>query len=556
MTYISGKWRRGAAMILLSTLLISVFTTIALIPVFSSLAVHLRILDIPNERKVHSRPIPRSGGLAMALGALIPIVLWLPFDNSLKAIVLGTAIVVLFGFIDDALGLSYVWKFAAQIAAAIIVTCYGDVWIHDFGALLPGGLHLSGWIGIPLTVIVIVGATNAINLSDGLDGLAGGTSIMSFICIAYLAYLGGESVVVFLSIAMIGAIFGFLRFNTYPATLFMGDAGSQFLGFWAVSLALKITQADHGFNRLLPLMLLGMPILDTISVMLGRIANGKSPFVADKNHLHHRFMKLGLSHSETVFLMYSLQACLVISAYLMRASSEWFVMASCLCFGATVLLALAEAQKTGWLVKRHPLLEALTHSIKNRYVIIKTSFKVCESGLALLLVLTVVLPIDVPVYVSALSSVLAGLIVLTWFMRKQWIGAALRLGFYFFVPYAVYLSEMDAVAQLGTRLTEVYNLSFAVLVVFIFLTLKFTRRSKGFKTTPMDFIVLFVALIVPNLPGGPVKSYHMSLIAAKIIVFFFGYEVVLGELRGDYRNVALAFVSVLAIVSLRGFFPF
>lgn len=543
-------------MIFLSTLLISVFTTIALIPVFSSLAVHLRILDIPNERKVHSHPIPRSGGLAMALGAIIPVVLWLPFDVSLKAVVIGMAIVVFFGLLDDSIGLPYWWKFAAQILAALVVTCYGGVWIRDLGALLPGGLHLPGFVGIPLTVIVIVGATNAINLSDGLDGLAGGISIMSFICIGYLAYLGGDFAVVLLSVAVIGAIFGFLRFNTHPATLFMGDAGSQFLGFWAITLSLKITQENHGFNKLLPMMLLGMPILDTLSVMLGRIATGKSPFKADKNHLHHRFMKLGLSHSETVLLIYAFQACMVTSAYLMRSKTEWLVLAAGLLFGAVVLVGLAEAQKTGWFLKQHTFLENLTESIKNRYLIIKISFKVCEAGLALLLLLTAVLPIEVPVYVSIISSVFIGLIVFTWFTRSKWIGGALRLGFYFFIPYAVYLSEMDAASQLGARLTEVYNLSFAVLVVFIILTLRFTRRKKGFKATPMDFIVLFIALIVPNLPGCPVKGHHMSLIAAKIIVFFFGYEILMGELRGDYRNVALAFTAVLAVVSLRGFLFF
>ena len=132
----------------------------------------------------------------------------------------------------------------------------------------------------------------------------------------------------------------------------------------------------------------------------------------------------------------------------------------------------------------------------------------------------------------------------------------LKAWFLLFIPYAVYLSEMDAASQLGSRLANVYNLSFAVLVMFIILTLKFTRRQKGFKTSPMDFIVLFIALIVPNLPGGPVKSPHMSLIAAKVIVFFFGYEVLMGELRGDYRYVALGFVCVLAIVSFRGFFSF
>jgi UDP-GlcNAc:undecaprenyl-phosphate GlcNAc-1-phosphate transferase len=445
------------------------------------------------------------------------------------------------------------WKFAAQIAAALVVICYGGVCIRDLGDLLPEGMHLPGWIAIPLTVIVIVGATNAINLSDGLDGLAGGISIMSFICIAFLAYLGGDLMVALLSTAMIGAIFGFLRFNTYPATLFMGDAGSQFLGFCAVSLSLRITQADHGFNRFVPMMLLGMPILDTLSVMLGRIASGRSPFKADKTHLHHRFMKLGFSHSETVFLIYALQACLVTSAYLTRSGPEWLVLASSLCFGATVLLGLSEAKRAGWLVKRHPVLESLTESIKNRYVIIRTSFKVGEIGLTLLLVFTAVLPIEVPVYVSAIAAGFGGLIVLTWCMRKEWIGAALRLGYYLFVPYAVYLGEMDAASQLGAGLADAYNLSFAVLVVFIILTLKFTRRKKGFKTTPLDFIVLFVALIVPNLPGGPLKSHHMSLIAAKIIVFFFGYEVIMGELRAEYRNVTLAFLFVLALVSLRGF---
>jgi len=540
-------------MIFISTLLISVFTTIALIPVLSSLAVHLHILDIPDERKVHSRPIPRSGGLAMALGVLIPIFLWLPFDTSLKAILAGAAIVVLVGFLDDSKGLSYLWKFAAQTAAALVVTCYGGVWISDLGALLPQGVNLPGWIGIPLTVIAIVGATNAINFSDGLDGLAGGISIMSFMCIAYLAYLADDLTVVLLSLAVIGAIFGFLRFNTYPATLFMGDAGSQFLGFWAVSLSLKITQANNGFNRLLPLMLLGIPILDTLSVILGRIASGKSPFMPDKKHLHHRFMKLGLSHSETVLLVYALQACIITSAYLMRSGTEWLALASCLGFGTAVLLGLAEAERTGWLYKRHSSLEKLSRSIKNRYLIIKSSFKSLEAGITLLLGVTAFLPVEVPVYVSALSIGLALLVIATWFTKKKWMGGALRLGFYFFVPFAVYLSEMDAPSQLGKTLTDLYNLSFAVLVFFIILTLRFTRRKKGFKTTPMDFIVLFIALIVPNLPGGPIRSPHMSLIAAKIIVFFFGCEVLMGELRGDYGNVAFAFVFILSIVSLRGF---
>jgi UDP-GlcNAc:undecaprenyl-phosphate GlcNAc-1-phosphate transferase len=222
--------------------------------------------------------------------------------------------------------LGFKTKFAGQFAAALIIIIYGGVKIKSLGMLLPDGVLLPDWLAMPLTFIVIVGITNAINLSDGLDGLAGGISLLSFLCIGYLAYSAGYLGIALLSAATVGAIFGFLRFNTYPATVFMGDAGSQLLGFMAITFSLKLTQGNAPLSPLLPLLLLGFPVLDTITVMFERVTNGKSPFVADKNHLHHKFMRLGLFHTEAVLSIYVLQAFLVTSAFVFRSRSEWFLL--------------------------------------------------------------------------------------------------------------------------------------------------------------------------------------------------------------------------------------
>ena len=160
-------------MIYLSTLIISMFTTIVLIPIFMGLAVKLKALDVPNERKVHQIPTPKSGGISMALGAMVPILLWMPKNDFTLALLIGAWIIVLFGMIDDFMDMDYRIKFCGQLVAALIVVLYGGLKIKSMGALLLPGFELPDLVSIPLTIFVIVGVTNAINLSDGLDGLAG-----------------------------------------------------------------------------------------------------------------------------------------------------------------------------------------------------------------------------------------------------------------------------------------------------------------------------------------------------------------------------------------------
>ena len=543
-------------MIFLSTLLISMFITMALIPVTRRLAVALHGMDIPDERKVHPYPMPKSGGIAMAIGVIVPILLWARGDEFVRSVLIGAGIVVVFGLIDDFRGIRYEVKFAGQIAAALIVILYGGIKIKSLGTLLPDDMLLPDWFAIPLTLLVIVGVTNAINLADGLDGLAGGICLLSFACIGYLAYRGGNMTLVLLSVATTGVIFGFLRFNTYPATLFMGDAGSQLLGFLAGALSLSLTQGNTPLSPLLPLILLGFPVLDTLTVMFERISQGRPVFVADKNHFHHKLIRLGLFHTEAVFLIYIIQALLVTAAFVFRFYSEWFLLTFYLAFSGLILSGFLIAERTGWKAQRYDLVDKVIKGklrvLKDKNILIRVSFRTMEIGILLLLLFTCLLPASIPQYLSLFSTALLVLIVLLWVFKREWLGGGVRLALYLLIPFIVYLSETDMAGWMNPHAELIYNLSFGGLVIFVTLTLKFTRRKKGFKINPMDFLILFIALVIPNLPEEHFQSYHMGLVAAKMIVLFFSYEVLIGELRGNLRRLVLATVVVLAVLGVRG----
>ncbi len=203
--------------------------SLVLVPPLINLAHRYHFIDAPDLRKVHTTPIPRIGGLAMVAGTVLPLLVWLPFDNQLVAYLCGVGVIALFGLWDDRANLDYRLKFAGQFIAAAIPVFLGGLVIRE----IPFGPFngLPDVIAYPLTIVFLVGITNAVNLTDGLDGLAGGTALLSLIVIALLAYLADGTQLLAITLAVSGAIFGFLRYNTHPASIFMGDTGSQFLGY-------------------------------------------------------------------------------------------------------------------------------------------------------------------------------------------------------------------------------------------------------------------------------------------------------------------------------------
>jgi UDP-GlcNAc:undecaprenyl-phosphate GlcNAc-1-phosphate transferase len=533
------------------------FITIILIPCFKGYAVRMNAVDIPDKRKIHKTTMPKTGGLAMATGALVPILFWSGMDRFIQSVLAGASIIVIFGFLDDIKNLGYKTKFAGQIVASLIVILYGGVKIQYLGTLLPDGSLLPDLFSIPLTLIFIVGITNAINLSDGLDGLAGGISILTSIGIGCLAYLSNNSTILLVAVAVTGAIFGFLRFNTFPAVIFMGDAGSQALGFMAAVLSISITQSNPPFCAVLPLLLTGFPVLDTLTVMTERIIAHKPPFMADKRHFHHRLLDLGFSHTEAVLLIYIFQALLITAAVLLRFFSEWFILIIYLIFSGTIIYFFLTTKKAGtrparlsWFDKN---IKARLKILEEKKVIIKISFKIIYYGIPLLLLATAFIPVNIPIYFSIFSLMACLLILASIFFKKKSLCNILRFCLYLSIPFLIFASESTPAPWINSNITQIYNLSFGFLVFFVIITLKFTKRQHGFKTTPMDFLILFVALVVTNLPVAYFDNNHLGLITAKIIVFLFSYEIIVGELRGDAGELGAITAGTLMIIFIKGF---
>ena len=537
-------------MIFLSTLLLAVLITIAMTPVLSVLAIHYKLaVDQPGERKVHTLPVPRIGGIAMCMGVFVPLLYWLRTDGFAAAYLAGATVLVAFGVLDDILDISPKVKFAGQIVAALIVIETGGVEISSLGLLAPDGFVLPHFISLPLTLLAIVGATNAINLSDGLDGLAGGICLLIFAAVGYLSYLEGNEVIGLIALALSGVLFGFLRFNTHPASIFMGDAGSQFLGFSAAILSIHLTQNTPTLSQVLPLVLLGFPILDTLTVMTSRIARGMSPFSADKNHFHHHLMRLGLHHPESVLVIYVFQTFLILSALLFRHHSDWLLLIGYLVFSTVILLLFDRARRNNWKARRFHLLDTrITGRIrllKREGTVIKRTFPIFVYGVPALFLATCFLADDAPPYLVIAAALFIVIIGSVWLWAKEWLALALRATIYLFVPFAVYFSETASRSWIG------FNMLFGIFSVLILVISKFSRRTAGFKSSPMDFLIIILAVAVPNLPDGHFHEYRPGLVAAKIIMLYFSFEVLLAELRGRYTFIAGTIVLALLVLASR-----
>jgi UDP-GlcNAc:undecaprenyl-phosphate GlcNAc-1-phosphate transferase len=288
--------------------LIPFFITLFLLPRFASIAAELGLVDHPNRRKMHAVARPLVGGLGMSLGVAFGCLLFLPLTN-MRGYYAGAILLVVIGFFDDFREVHHRMKFVAEVLSALLVIYFSNISLHTFGDLLHIRTINFPALAVPMTVIGFVGVINAINMIDGVDGLAGGISLIAFISFACLAYLDNHRDLMLLSIAHSGVLVAFMRYNWYPSRLFMGDAGSLFLGFSATFLSIAVTQEPHSSVRpVAPLLVLAVPIVDTWTVMAKRLIKGKSPFYPDRTHLHHVLLKFGFSKQQTVTIILCMSA--------------------------------------------------------------------------------------------------------------------------------------------------------------------------------------------------------------------------------------------------------
>ncbi len=292
--------------------------TLGLTPAAKSLAYKIGAIDVPKDkRRVHKRPTPRLGGLAIYYGFLVSILLFSDIDRQMIAIIAGSLLIVGVGIIDDVKQLRAGIKLVVQIAAALIVAL-GGVRIAALSmpsVIVPGGIISLGVLSIPVTVLWIVGVTNAVNLIDGLDGLAAGICSIATFSLFFIAILAGETSVAVLAAALAGSCMGFLPYNFNPAKIFMGDTGSTFLGYMLSIICIQgLFKGYVIISFIVPFLILGLPIFDTTYAILRRIKNKKPIMSPDRGHLHHRLIDMGLSQKQTVAILYVIAMILGLSA--------------------------------------------------------------------------------------------------------------------------------------------------------------------------------------------------------------------------------------------------
>lgn len=281
----------------------ALFVTFLVLPRLAKIAAKLGLIDHPGGRKAHSAPRPLVGGIGIMIGISISLLLFVPLQN-LRGYYAGLLVLAIVGFLDDFTELYHIWKFAAQILAALFMVYFSNTILSYFGDLLAFGRISFDRAAILLTIFSVVGVINAINMSDGIDGLAGALSFTAFSSFALLAFLNDQRELMLLSAAFCGALVAFLRFNWYPSRLFMGDAGSMTLGFTITFLSIALTQKTNSrIPPVVPLLIVAVPIVDTLTVMTKRMLKGGSPFQPDRTHLHHIFLSFGLTEQQTAIVI-------------------------------------------------------------------------------------------------------------------------------------------------------------------------------------------------------------------------------------------------------------
>ncbi|MDD3347541.1 MraY family glycosyltransferase [Oscillibacter sp.] len=328
-------------------LLVALVISFLMTPVVKTFAYKVGAIDVPKDaRRMHKVPIPRLGGLAIFIGFMVSILLFINIRGNvqMQSILLGAVVIVVLGVVDDIMALPAMFKFVVQILAALIPATHG-VTILAFSNpnIFSENLYwVLGGLSVPFTVLWIVAITNSVNLIDGLDGLANGVSAISATTMLVIALMASETQVAIVMAALVGACVGFMPYNLNPAKMFMGDTGATFLGFILATMSIQgLFKYYAVISFVVPFLILGLPIFDTAFAFIRRIAHGQSPMHADRSHIHHRLIDMGLSQKQAVATLYVISAILGLSAVVLTTGGEQKAM---LFFAALCIVAIVTAR--------------------------------------------------------------------------------------------------------------------------------------------------------------------------------------------------------------------
>ena len=332
--------------ILLVTLTCFLFVYL-MVPIVKKIAEHIGALDIPNVRKVHKVPIPRLGGLAIFLGFLFGYIVFCKPNNLISAILIGSFVIIITGMIDDIKPLDAKTKLLGQTIASSVIVFYGNILLSSISAF---GIYIDfGLLAYPITILFILLFINCMNLIDGLDGLATGISSIFFLTVGSIAiFKSSQGLDFILCFIMLGSCLGFLKYNAYPAQIFLGDTGSMFLGFIISIIALLGFKNVTMTSVIIPFAIIAIPFLDTIFAIIRRYLKNESITKPDKFHIHHQLLNMKFSHKKTVVIICFIDALFAFNSivYVLIDRQLGYLL-----YGILMLLVLAFVLKTNVVVE-------------------------------------------------------------------------------------------------------------------------------------------------------------------------------------------------------------
>jgi UDP-GlcNAc:undecaprenyl-phosphate GlcNAc-1-phosphate transferase len=543
-----------------------------LVPVVSKFATTHGLFDAHGDkrsgeahRKVHTGAIPRLGGIAMVLAFLSAISI-LPKSLPHQGVLIGSLLVFVCGAIDDFTPLTAKIRLTVQILAATFAVYHDHIIIQQITLTKNLVIVPTYAISFAFSVFLIVGAINAINLIDGLDGLAAGVVLIGVSLLAFADFVTSQSISTLLTFALptIGAIFGFLRYNTHPASIFMGDGGSNWLGFISGSLILIALRTSPATGTSMPLISIiltfAIPIIDTAAVMIRRLKENRSPFSADKNHFHHTLIRIGLTHGQSVttiyFMAFAFGVLGIFPAIFPKYDFPWIPYAASLILTLAIPAAskidddaVRSAVESHKQMTRSPMSLHASAFIRywentNRYLLFA------------ILILGPALSGQVPKEFATWSGVAAGLIGFSTLIPHSKRGAT------FFDAFAI--SGASVVILVVNNLNPMtiswegrplaihglYNSLFVLLFVSSLLLFLTTAKRRSLIFTPSDFLLLAIPLMILLLPKEWQAQYKLDLISLRSLVIFMTMRVLYRRRPKHLGSLKLACLGSLTWVYL------
>jgi UDP-GlcNAc:undecaprenyl-phosphate GlcNAc-1-phosphate transferase len=506
-------------------------SSLILTPLVSNLAVRIGGMDKPDARKIHCADTPRLGGIAIFCAFLFTVLFFTDIDRQIKAFLAGGVVIFLTGMADDLTGLKPWHKLSGQVLAASLGVITGGIKLASIGNLLGQGEIRLGYLAVPFTIFAVVGVMNAINLMDGLDGLAGGISAIACLAFGILAWDSNNFTLVIVIVALLGATVGFLHYNTYPAKIFMGDSGSLFLGYcMSFFSVLLVSRPQSGISPVAPLLVLAVPILDTLVVIVRRIRERRKIFSPDMTHLHHHLMNLGFGHKLTVIFVYSLTYLLSVITIFFSSAGDYRLFGVLLLFFALIYSSLSVLRRTELLQRANTLLNNRLTRDGYPYRTLVRVIRALRTCIRYLLLLILPLPLlshssyPAPALLAAyLFLVAAGHLLIADGRRGAFLPQAI---FYTLGAASIFMVEnFSRNGEFGGCSILLISHTLFVCLFLAVGAIVFLRGRAGYlTTTPFEFLVLFIVVAIPLLPPEFTGQYFIATGAAKSLLFFIAYK--------------------------------